>query len=73
MRKPALVSASGIDPQQVARQWDALVVAGTNERVRECMALVAPLDRIAAVERPGGAGELACSSSAADARQKPFH
>ncbi len=50
---PAFVPASGVDTQMLARQWDAIALQEeTEERVNECLSIVAPVTRITAVQHP---------------------
>ena len=54
--KSAFVGAAKIDFEHMARQWDAIVLKEGEERVRECLRIIASVERITAVgdpRRPG--------------------
>jgi hypothetical protein len=54
---PAFVAARGVDPKTLARQWDAIALREAEDRVSDCLRIVAPIGRITAVEHPGRTAE----------------
>jgi len=53
----AFVPAAGIDPEELGREWDKIVLHDAEERVKECLAIIAPVERITAIECPGSRGD----------------
>jgi hypothetical protein len=46
-----------VDSKTIARQWDAIALHDSEERVSECLRIVAPVGRMTAVEHPAHSGE----------------
>jgi hypothetical protein len=49
---PAFVMARGLSDREVARWWDVVALKEAEERVKKCLQVVAPVDRINFVEHP---------------------
>jgi len=53
---PAFVPARGTDPETTVQQWDAIALHEGEEHVGECLRIIAPIERITAVEHPTNRG-----------------
>ena len=54
---PAFVPASSVDSMTIARQWDAIALHEAEDRVSDCLRIVAPIGRITSVEHPARPGQ----------------
>jgi hypothetical protein len=54
---PAFVSARGVSDGEVARWWDTVALKEAEERVKKCLQIVAPVERINLIEHPSNRGE----------------
>ena len=54
---PSFVPARGVTDRELARWWDAVALKEGEDRVKECLRIIAPVDRITFVEHPITRGE----------------
>jgi hypothetical protein len=52
MPGPAFISATKTDFTTIGRQWDSIALHDSEERVTECLRLLAPVERITSIEHP---------------------
>lgn len=55
---PAFVPARGVSDLELARWWDAVALKDAEERVKECLALISPVERINWIEHPGSMRDI---------------
>jgi uncharacterized membrane protein len=52
----AFIPAAGLNAEAISAWWDSVTLTDAEERVAECLRIVAPVQRISLVERPGVEG-----------------
>lgn len=52
----AFIPAAGLSPGVISTWWDTVTLTDAEERVSECLRIVAPVQRISLVDRPGADG-----------------
>lgn len=57
LMRPAFVPARGVSDREIARWWDAVALQDAENRVIECLRIIAPVERINLVEHPVRRGE----------------
>ncbi len=71
--RPAFVSARGVSDREIARWWDSVVLHDAEQRVIDCLKIIAPVERINLVEHPVRRGErLVLMKMAGDAVPVPL-
>ncbi len=71
--RPAFVSARGVSDREIARWWDSVALHDAEQRVIDCLKIIAPVERINLVEHPARRGErLVLIKMAGDAVPVPL-
>lgn len=52
-----LIPASGLTPEAISYWWDSVTLTDAEERIVDCLRILAPVKRISLVERPGSLGQ----------------